>query len=163
MPLQLSAVRYLRWVIIFAMDLYPYLVMSPSQVQSHLKSLSADKVSKWSGSYGVTVDTEADGDNSYLTYFYKSVRLFLSDAPEGIGREVDRLLVEIISHSHPLCELVGRQVFPIVYGRRSCQQNVDGFVQLYRVAASINNLQIRTNILKSARQKFANAVWSRTT
>ena len=61
---------------------------------------------------------------------------------------MDRLLVEIISHSHPLCELVGRRI-PYCYGRRSCQQNVDGFVQLYRVAASINNLQIRTNILKA--------------
>ena len=149
MKLQLSSVRYLRWVIILAMELYPYLVMSPSQVQSHLKSLSAGKASKWSGSYGVTVDIEADGDNSYLTYFYKSIRLFLSDAPEGIGTKVDRLLVEIISHSHPLCELVGRQVFPIVYGRRSCQQNIDGFLQLYRVAASIDNRQIRTNIIKA--------------
>lgn len=149
MPLQLSAVRYLRWVIIFAMELYPYLVMSPSQVKAQLKSLSSSKVSKWSGSHGVTVDIEAEVGDSYLTYLYKSIRLFLSDAPEGIGKDVDRLLIEIISHSHPLCEVVGRQIFPIVYGRRSYQQNVDGFIQIYRVVTSIKSRQIRKNILKA--------------
>ena len=154
--LQLTAIKYIRWIIVYSLELYPYLVLSPKQIRTNLIKLNANNNSRWKGSYGINIgvaaaggDDDEDVDDCYILHLCKSIRLFLSDAPKNIGAKLDYLLLEIISHSHPLCKLISKQIWPIVYGRRSSKQNIDGVIQIYKVTNILQNTTLRQNILEN--------------
>ena len=151
LQIQLSTIRYIRWIIIYAMELYPYLAMSPQQIQSNLMKMNVNENrSKWRGSHGLyTEEGVDDDDNSFLSRLCKSIRLFLSDSPKEIGNDLDELLLEIISHTHPICKSISKHIWPIVYGRRSSAQNVNGIVQIYQFTKILQNACLRRNILEN--------------
>lgn len=138
-------VPYLRWTVGLALQQYPVLAISPSQIEYSLNCIMEKSKEKndFSASFGVWNGNNAQGENknstSLFTKLIAAIRLFLLDAPDSIGPALDKLLVEMSAHTSPTCQVLVQSIWSVVFDRRSTEQNVGTIFSMYCAARKMGH------------------------